>query len=235
MNLVLLEPGEAAQSVVHLDARRSDHIRRVLRAGSGQQVRVGVIGGAIGRATVLVNDVGVELAALELDEQPPRALSVTLVLALPRPPMLRRILQHVSAMGVKHIVLIHTARVEKSYWSSSAMRGDAIRRECLLGLEQAVDTILPVIETKPHFLPFVEDELPSWRKHGSLLLAELVASRPCASQSGHTSLVIGPEGGFVAFERERLEVAGCQPVSLGQRVLRVETAVVAALARLSGP
>ena len=219
---------------------------------------------------------GLELE-VKLEEEPPDPLPVDLVLALPRPPSLRRVLQQATALGVKRFALIHSARVEKSFWNSSALRPAALEEQLRLGLEQSRDTVLPRVETFRRFRPFVEDTLPEWSGGHPLLLAHpepdgsadtisppaagaATAGNAAADQrdrprgltdpgeelepddiavpggpletSGPCVLVVGPEGGFVPFEVERLRAAGARLVALGTRPLRVETAVVALLGAL---
>ena len=129
--------------------------------------------------------------------------------------------------------MLHTARVDKSYWGSSALTPPAVRAQLLLGLEQAVDTVLPAVEQAPRFRPFAEDRLPELLADSAGLVADPEATVICpADAPGAVTLVVGPEGGLVDFERQQLAAAGCEAVSLGQRVLRVETAVVALLGRL---
>ena len=235
MNVILLEAEDfLGDARVRIAGRRLRHVRDVLRARPGDRLRVGRLGGRLGSGRIL--ELGGPEAVLDdvrLDTPPPEPLPVTLVVALPRPPSLRKVLQQATAMGVKEFVLLHTRRVEKSYWQSRGLEPDAVRHQLLLGLEQAVDTTLPQVSERRRFRPFVDDELPERAAAGPLLFADPEASAPCPQAgAGTTTLVVGPEGGFVPFERERLEAAGARGVALGPRVLRVETAVVALLARL---
>ena len=145
-------------------------------------------------------------------------------------------IQAVTTLGVKRIELLHTARVEKCYWQSSALEPAAIRRQLLLGLEQARDSVLPGVELRRRFRPFVEDELAPRLEKRCGLLAEASFEELCPMGiDGPTTLLVGPEGGFVEFELELLQRAGAVGISLGSRALRVETAVVALLSRLAAP
>ena len=136
-------------------------------------------------------------------------------------------------MGVKRLDLFHTRRVEKSYWDASAMKQDVIRRHLMLGLEQARDTVVPQVHLHRRFRPFVEEVLMPRLDVRRGLIAHPGSGQPCPRAIGDpATVVIGPEGGFVAFEVERLLDSGLLPVDLGPRILRVETAVVALLARL---
>ena len=107
------------------------------------------------------------------------------------------------------------------------------RKPLILGLEQAKDTIMPGVALLTRFRPFVEDELPDLVKGTLGLVAHPEASIACPrAVAGDVTLVMGPEGGFVPFEIEKLEASGCSVVHLGERILRVETALPALLARL---
>ncbi|WP_224416448.1 16S rRNA (uracil(1498)-N(3))-methyltransferase, partial [Modicisalibacter tunisiensis] len=170
---------------------------------------------------------------LDLDQPPPAALPVHLVLALPRPRMLARTLEHVTALGVKQLTLLHTRRVEKSYWQSPELDPARIHDHLVLGLEQAGDTMLPTVTVERRFRPFVEDRLPALLDGRRGLLAHPGMPDPCPrGLSEPCTLLVGPEGGFIPYEVERLREAGCEGIHLGERILRVETAVTALLARL---
>lgn len=234
MNLLLLHPEDfVAPEVVRIRGRRHRHLLDILHLQPGQQVRAGLLDGKLGQAKVIAQtaehtDLSVALTAL-----PPAPLPVVLLLALPRPKALRRILQGVTAFGIKRIILVNTARVDKSYWSSPLLTPEAICEQLLLGLEQARDTRLPEVQLRPRFRPFVEDDLPRLSAGTRCLVAHPDSAQPCPSASiDPVTLAIGPEGGFVPFEIEMLSGQGFVPVHLGARPLRVESAVPALLGRL---
>lgn len=233
MNIILAEPGEIdAGGRLHLGGRRLRHLRDVLRAVPGDRLRVGEIGGRLGAGTLL--SISEEHATVEvtLDSEAPPPLPVHLVLALPRPKMLRRILRSVTELGVKQIYLIHSFRVEKSYWQSPLLQENALHANLREGLEQAVDTIAPELHLRNRFRPFVEDELPDLCLGREAFLADPAATSAYPSDPrGACVLIIGPEGGFIPFERELLIASGARPVHVGHRILRVETAVQSCLGR----
>ncbi len=236
MNVLLFdERDEIAPGFVRVADRRHRHVLEILRATVGESLAVGRIGGKLGRGTIVALDAQTLELEVTLDLEPPSPLPVTLALALPRPPSLRKVLQQATALGVKRFVLFASARVEKSYWQSTGLHADALREQLLLGLEQAVDSVVPRIEIARRFRPFVEDALPELARSGPILVAHPgpASSRDLLSK-GAAVLVVGPEGGLQDHELARLEAAGAHLVGLGPRVLRVETAVVALLARLAG-
>ncbi|WP_323847192.1 16S rRNA (uracil(1498)-N(3))-methyltransferase [Microbulbifer magnicolonia] len=234
MNLIILEQNDFVDSDrVRLHGRRHQHIQQVHRANPGDQLRVGLLNGRIGTGEIVsLQSDSVELK-VNLQAAPPAALPLTLILALPRPKMLKRVIQHVTALGVKKLYLINAYRVEKSYWQTPWLAEDRLREQCLLGLEQAVDTRMPHIELRKRFKPFVEDELPEIAAGTEKLVAHPVTARPCPVDTPYpTTLVVGPEGGLIPYEIEKLQAAGFSAVHLGPRILRVETVLPVLLGRL---
>jgi len=234
MNLILFHPDDLVnESRVRLTGRRLKHVLEVHRASPGDQLVVGLLGGKIGTGTVTQLDDAVLEMDVRLNRDPPAALALTVILALPRPKVLRRVLHSLSVMGVKRIILLNAARVEKSYWQSPFLAPDALMHQLVLGLEQSCDTVLPEVILKPLFKPFVEDELPEIMRGTLALAAHPGGGAPVPSQvSGPVTLAIGPEGGFVPYEIEKLVSRGFTVVSLGERVLNVETVVPALISRI---
>ncbi|OWP52525.1 16S rRNA (uracil(1498)-N(3))-methyltransferase [Pseudomonas nitroreducens] len=234
MNLLLLDDADfvAADRVILRD-RRLTHMQEVHRAESGDRMRVGRLGGQMGEGHLLRLDASEAELQVSFDQAPPAKLPLTLLLALPRPKMLRRVLQTVAAMGVPRLVLLNSYRVEKSFWQTPFLEPEAVREQLILGLEQARDTVLPEVIIEKRFKPFVEDRLPALAA-GSLGLIGHPGPWPECPRalSEPVTLAIGPEGGWIPYEVDKLCEAGLTPVQLGERILRVETAVTALLARL---
>lgn len=235
MNLILLVSEDFIEgtSRVRLTGRRLRHVLGVHRASVGDELCVGLANDRIGTGKVAALSESVLELNVSLERMPPQALPVVLILALPRPKVLRRVLRSVSSMGVKKIILLNSFRVEKSYWQTPFLSEASIQEQLVLGLEQAKDTILPEVLLRPLFKPFVEDELPGLIKGSLPLVAHPNASTECPRNVKQPiTLVIGPEGGFIPYEMERLVAAGFIAVHAGERILSVETAVPALLARL---
>ena len=234
MNLLLLNNDDfIAENRVRITDRRLHHLNTVNKASAGQTLRAGLLGGLQGNALVLsINEDAAELQ-VDFHSPPPAKLPITLLLALPRPKMLRRTLQTIASMGVAKLVLINSYRVEKSFWQTPFLQPEALHEQLILGLEQARDTVLPEIILAKRFKPFVEDELPAMAANTRGLIAHPGDYPECPrALSEPVTLAIGPEGGWIPYEVELLSQAGLNPVQLGERILRVETAVPALLARL---
>jgi len=246
VNLILLHPGDfidpvAAPSVpnargggrVRLTGRRLDHVREIHRAEVGDRLCVGLVDDRIGTGRVARIDSDALEMDVELERDPPEPLPLTLVLALPRPLVLKRVLLSVVSLGVKRIVLFNAKRVERSFWNSKVLREGELSKPLTLGLEQARDTRWPEVLLRTRFKPFVEDELPGIIAGSRAIVADPEAASDCPRQlKGPVTLIVGPEGGFVPYEIEKLEACGCEPVQLGERILRVETAIPVLLTRL---
>jgi len=234
VNLLLLEEADfIAPDRVVLRDRRLTHMQEVHRSAVGDSLRVGRIGGLMGTAQVLRLESREAELQVTLDQAPPAKLPLTLVLALPRPKMLRRVFQTVATMGVPRVILVNSYRVEKSFWQTPFLEPEAIREQLILGLEQARDTVLPQIIIEKRFKPFVEDRLPAVADGTLGLVGHPGNHPPCPRGLAEpVTLAIGPEGGWIPYEIDLLAKAGLQPVQLGDRILRVETAVTALLARL---
>ena len=234
MNLLLLEETDFIDADhVRLSGRRLAHMLDIQQVGVGDTLRVGGINGLMGQGTVLDLDKNSALLNVVLNEQPPAKLPLTLLLAMPRPKMFRRILQHCATLGVPEIILLNSVRVEKSFWQTPFLQPEVVRDNLLLGLEQARDTVLPAVRIEKRFKPFVEDSLPGIID-GRLALVAHPGNFPACPRGidQPLTLAIGPEGGWVPYEVDKLIEAGMQPVQLGDRILRVETAVTALISRL---
>jgi RsmE family RNA methyltransferase len=234
MNLILLFPEDfIAEDRVCLSGRRLRHLREVHRVEAGGTLRVGLLGGPIGTGSVLrIDDDALELQ-VALAEPPPPKLPLSLVLALPRPKVLNRVLASAASLGVARIALVNAWKVEKSYWSSPRMDPANLRQQLILGLEQGRDTVLPELRIERLFRPFVEDALPSWTATATALVAHPGAPDPCPRNlDGPCVLAIGPEGGWIESELSSLARVGFSAVDLGPRILRVETAIAGLVCRL---
>lgn len=237
MNLILIHSEEVQAGQVRLTDRRADHLRKILKVREEDTVRVGVVGGMMGTGTIRSIAKKEVVLQVTLETPPPAKLNVDVILALPRPIMLKRVLAQVAAMGVRHLYLVNANRVEKSFFDASPLKDNSFSTYLENGLEQAVDTVLPTISVHPRFKPFIEDVIPARsvackliaHPDGEVSLGERIDT---VSESGTTLLAIGPEGGWIDYEVVKFQEAGFQAFSLGPRILRVDTAVPAIIAQV---
>ena len=233
MNIVLLEAGEAAAGpLVTIDDERARHVRTVLRAAAGQAIRIGIIDGAAGTGIVRsIDERSVTLDCTFTDT--PIAPPVDLLLALPRPKVLRRLWAQLAAMGVGRVMLTNAARVERNYFDTHFLEERVFRPLLIEGLQQARDTRLPAVTIHRQFRRLVEDELDTSSDAPVRIVADPASETSIlATVAGSTRvlLAVGPEGGWNSFEIELLKSRGFERVGLGARTLRSDTACIALLA-----
>lgn len=232
MNLLLLEPDEIGPGDrIELSDRRAEHLLRVLEVETGQGVRCGVLNGGTGLGKVVAVEKKTVELEVEITEPPPPPPSIDLVVALPRPQVLHRVLQFAASMGVGRLDLVNAWRVEKSFFSSPSLGEEKIRRQLFLGAEQGRIPRLPEVAIHKLLVPFVrglgEDPDPPRRlvaHPGAPPIEEVLGSYE------RLQIAIGPEGGWIDREVETFGESGFEPVGLGPWVLRVEAALVAAVA-----
>ncbi|MFO7751791.1 MAG: 16S rRNA (uracil(1498)-N(3))-methyltransferase [Desulfobacteraceae bacterium] len=234
MNIILLKESDFDRAGrVILSGRRAAHIISTIKPRIGEELSCGAVNGNLGKG--LITDMTGSLVKMEvsLDRPPPAPLPLTLVLALPRPKMLGRIMESASALGVKSIYLVNSWRVEKSFWQSPALSESRLEKVLYSGLEQAGDSLMPRVHKRRFFTDFVKKELPDIAG-GTLRIAAHPGTKerfPVGVENPVTC-VVGPEGGFIDIEIKTLEEQGFRAATLGNRILRVETAVPFIVSRL---
>ncbi|MBO4286722.1 MAG: 16S rRNA (uracil(1498)-N(3))-methyltransferase [Kiritimatiellae bacterium] len=235
MNRILLEAGEIREDgTAVLSGERADHILRVLHGRPGQVLKTGTVDGLAGTSVVLSIEGGSVALRPSHTEEPPEPW-LDLILAVPRPKVLKRLWAPLASLGVRRVFLLNAAKVEKFYFSSQWLDPASFRPLLLEGLQQTGLTRLPKVEICPLFKPFVEDRLDGLFPVAPRLLAHPLPSvRTPAGLSGTcvVTLAVGPEGGWTEYEREAFLARGFQPFSLGRRILRTDTACIALAAVL---
>ena len=241
MNILLAEAAEVAGDLLEVVGDRANHIVKVLRARPGDVLRCGIVGGAMGHGEIIAlseKHPRRALIRLTLDTSPPVVSPIDFVVALARPIMMRRLCSQLTSLGIGELHVIDTSRVEKSFWHSSFIKEKEYLQHLRRGLEQAVDTRLPDVSFHPSFPRFVADILPGLvPRYQAMIFAHPGASSfspaSLVQPGGRYLLFIGPEGGWRDVEIAALTSQGCRPASLGNRILRVDTAAIALHARVS--
>ncbi len=235
MNIILLESSEIVEHRAVIEDERAKHIAKVLRSSPGDSIRVGVVNGLAGSGIIgKINrrpPYSVELK-ISLTDHPPLPSNVDIVLALPRPIMFKRILSQATTLGVKNFHIINASRVEKSFWDAHVIDQDRYRQHLLKGLMQAVDTRLPTVHFHKGFKTFIDSEIYILKQdYRYLVVADPRFSKMCTETlgegPGRVLLAIGPEGGWIDYEIDRMVRSGFVGFGNGSRILRVDTAVIA--------
>ena len=234
MNRILFEKGEISSGVATFGGVRAEHVLKVLHGEVGQILKTGEVDGPIGTGEITAIENGLVTVRLTHDAE---ALApwVDLILAPPRPRVMKRLLPQLASLGVGRIVLVGAKKVEKDFWGATLLKEEIYRPLLIDGLMQAGTTALPTISTVRNFRKWLRDDLDGEFTTSNRIVAHPYGadSRPdCAEKSGRLLLAVGPEGGWMDEEVALFEEKGFARYSLGPRILRTDTAVVALLSRL---
>ena len=236
MNILLFDHHDVTHEIeakksLRISGKRFEHLL-TRKFKESDSLRVGEINGLCGLGIITKIENNYIDVECDLKDKPPQPAAAKLVLALPRPKMLRRLLVDIAMLGIKDIVLLATNKVEKSFWSSPLLEPENIENYLLKGLEQSCDTVLPKVTLEKKFLPFVEDKLQDF-SIGKIILAHPTAQEICPQPANQPfTLIVGPESGFTEYEVNKFIENKANAVTLGQRHLRVETAATYLLGRL---
>ena len=192
------------------------------------------LGGDCGHGIVESIDSQVVKLRVFLNESAPPRHQFDIVLALPRPKMLRRILRTIAEYGVSNLHLINSARVEKSYWQSPLLKPEKIQEALIAGMERSKDPLMTSVHLHQRFRPFIEDQLGNICGTRKCWITDMSATQSAVEldiASTPAVVMIGPEGGFVPFEVELATSKIARSIHLGARVLSVDTAVTTVLAQ----
>lgn len=240
MNLILLQSQDMTDEICAVVTDdRARHIRKVLKAELGTSLRVGLLNGAMGKAVVESIDRDSVVLQCAFDDVPPPRPKLDLLLAMPRPKVLKRMWAQLAALGVGRIVLVRAQKVERFYFDSHVLDPEFYNQRLIEGLQQARCTHLPEVLVFPLFKPFVEDELGSLFSNHLRLLADPSGQKGLsdfftgAENAERTVLAIGPEGGWTPYELEQLQTHGFELFGMGKRILRTDTATIGLISMLA--
>jgi RsmE family RNA methyltransferase len=199
-----------------------------LRLKAGDSFLAGIINGPSGRALLRTADTETLQIDFEPEKDSPPLDPITLILGLPRPQTAKKVLHEATAMGVQRIHFVRSDLGERSYTHSPLWQAGEYRRHLIDGAMQAVSTRLPEVTVAQK----LKDTILAEAVETKLALDNVEAAAPlsAAEVALPAAIAIGSERGWSDAERAVLREAGYRLVHLGPRVLRVETAAVAALA-----
>ncbi|WP_372808635.1 16S rRNA (uracil(1498)-N(3))-methyltransferase [Pontiella sp.] len=239
MNLILLQKAEVdADGRAVLSDDRARHIRKILKAEPGKQLRVGLLDGPFGTGTVESMDGTLVVVKCEFDPELPPIPRIDLLLAMPRPKVMKRLWAQLAALGTGRIVLLRAEKVERYYFDSHVIEPGFYNKMLVEGLQQARCTHLPEVLVRPLFKPFVEDELEALFPDHLKLLADPAGTKRLSEiqdlgAGKRVLLAIGPEGGWTPYELEMLQARGFRLFGMGNRILRTDTATVGLISMIA--
>jgi len=236
MNCILVENNQAAaDGSISLNARQSKHVVDVLKKKIGDSILAGVVNGPMGIVPIVEITNGIVKIGTPYGPTPLRP-PVDLILAMPRPKVMKRLWAPLASMGIQQITVIGAERVEPFYFESHALNEDVFRTLMIEGLEQARDTHLPAVQVVKSFSWFAGHQLTAIAANRKKLLGQPGAhesvrqSLHSARQGTQVTLAVGPEGGWTQNEIDAFALHGFIPVSMRDRALRTDTAIISLLA-----
>lgn len=231
MNLILFRPGELDKPLPEEDPR-SRHILHVLKVREGETFDAGLIQGPRGKA--LLNATGPKGLSLQFTwlEEPAPLFPIDLWVSFCRPQTCRRILRECTSLGVRSMSFFDTEKGEPAYRRSKLWSSDEWERILIQGAEQAFCTRLPELELGTT----LAEKLTNQKCAGTgIALDNYEANHSLDgthSRFSEITVAIGGERGWSNRERQLLRQAGFTLMDLGPRVLRTDTACIAALSVL---
>ncbi len=181
MNRILFEPDEIVDGVATVGGVRAEHILGVLHGEVGQPLKTGVVGGLVGTSEIIAVSAPGETSRVSVrvcHDTPALAPWIDLVLAPPRPRVLKRLLPQLAALGVGRIVLVGARKVEKDFWGATLLKEEIYRPLLIEGLMQCGTTVLPELLVRRNFRRFLEDELDSLFPGSARLVAHPTTQPP---------------------------------------------------------
>jgi len=240
MNLILIHPHEPdSAGLVRLSGERAEHIRHVLKASSGKTLRIGLLNGPKGCGTVESVSGKEVVLQCAFEEKIPACPAVDLLLAMPRPKVMKRLWAQLAALGVGRIILANAEKVERYYFDSHVLEPDFYNERLIEGLQQAGDTLLPEVRIIKELKPFLEDDLNSiFPMSGKKLLADPSGEQNVfqaleSAEAAKILMAVGPEGGWTPYELELFAAHGFKIFHAGPRILRTDTACIALLSMVA--
>jgi len=224
------------EATATLTGQQAEHMARVLRAQPGMEAHV-VAGGHLFHAEVAAvtpDEVRFNLLA-ELEADP--ALPVTLIVSIFKFDHMEWGIEKATELGVAAIAPVIARRTEKHLAQAAAKRVERWRRIAHEAAQQSRRSDVPLIHDPAPLANRVRTASDAVRivlaeQERSTTLRALVeeAVKESANQTPALELAFGPEGGWAPEEEALFDANGWRPASLGPRILRAETAAIAALA-----
>lgn len=240
MNYLLIDKSELGRDgLVTLEDRRAKHVLDILKAEHGKTLKVGVLNN--GRGTGVIEEIksGRVVIRCVLDKmRAPERPRIDILLALPRPQVMKRLWMILPSIGVGQIILTNASKVERFYFDTHWLDQKFYMPLIVEGLEQSGDTMVPQVHISRQFKVMLEDKLDLLFPSGKRVLAHpdagMKMSQLPVGDRERVLVAIGPEGGWTEHELALLQEHDFICANIGWRTLKTETACVAVMAVING-
>lgn len=230
MNIILFESSKKIYTIASSDYRYK-HIKSVLKLSAGDSFHAGIANGKKGSALITeFNNTSITVS-FTAKEEGRLSLPITLIIGHPRPPAAKRIIKDCTSMGVSRIIFYRAKNAEKSYFKSKLWKENEFKKSRLEGAEQGGHTSLPVIERCYSLKTLFQEN--NFTNSLKLCFNKSDPNKQPALKCTSAVLAVGPERGWVPGELEILSANGFQFISLGDTILRTETAASSVVSLIS--
>ena len=224
------------EATATLMGAQAEHMARVLRAHPGMEADV-VAGGHVFHAEVVAVAPGEVRFNLIAEVEADPALPVTLVMAVYKFDRMEWALEKATELGVAAVAPVIARRTEKHLAAAAEKRAERWRRIVHEAAQQSRRSDVPLIHEPAALATRVRAASAATRivlaeQERSTTLRNLIEEAQAAAKDEMPALeiAIGPEGGWAPGEEALFDANGWRAASLGPRILRAETAAIAALA-----
>lgn len=238
MNLLIVLPEERlSPSSYSITGKRAAAVYKLHQLKAGIKIKAAELNGKIGNAEVINSSLKEILIEGTFDTAPTPLLPLKMVIGISRPQTIKKIVQYCAMLGVGALHLIGSELGQKSYRSSKALQEENLLELGILGLEQSGNSLLPEVVLHNDCYDYFRTTNNSssadlWIAHtrAERNLQQLISAHSLANPQ---VFAIGPEAGWSENEVELFCKRGYKSVSLGPFQLRVEVALVYAVALLT--
>ncbi len=227
------------ENIINIDGADAHHIARSLRMAEGDEITVCDGEGAEYRCSLArIRDELCQAEIIEsIDSGSEPSIDITLCMAYPKGDKLETVIQKAVELGVTRIIPFESSRCIKRPKADKADKQTArLMRIAEEAAKQCGRARIPEVAHPHSFSEMLNTisstELPMicYENEDGLTIKSALKN---AEHPGSVAIIVGSEGGFSAEEVEQALASGCKSVSLGNRILRCETAPLFALSALS--
>lgn len=227
MNIILFK--DHNDLILQRNDERAKHIKKILKLDKGSTFTAGIIDEKLGIGKIEdIIDGNYHCSFCGKDEPAP-LLPVTLICGLVRPITAKRLLKDISTMGIEKIIFVITENSEKSYKESNLWKNEDYKKYLIDGASQGVSTIIPEVKVEYSLKRALEQ---ADKCNYKLCLDNVRNSKPISTYSDlpqKVTIAIGSERGWTENERDIFDDFNFDFATMGNRILRTESAVISAL------
>ena len=171
MNSLIVFPEEMKDAqLAILSGARAKEVLKLHELRPGIKIAASLLGHLRGKA--LVSEVSGEQVILQCEfiNAPPKRQAIEIILAIPRPQTIKKVLNFCAVAGLEAVNFVLAENTQKSYLQSKSLKEEEIKRQIVLGLEQAYDCIPPRVAIFHRLKDFLDLRIASTRDHNCLRL-----------------------------------------------------------------